>query len=549
MIFLSRRHAEFFLILICCSVLFLYLSCGNDTRSSAFIPELERIDSLIVKGATDEALSGLVRTRKHASSAGQWLSLVKRERALQAYEQSFGTLRTALTQLPANETLAAVMCDTLMHLGRFSEAEDYASPLLRSPYSAVAARLGVELLAHNGLDAVPDPAYLTTAYRVSANPEFVKYAAILHAKKGEYVQACDLLLRIESGRFRYLTSLLCHDAGFHEQVHSLYQSENPDYPYVPAELLLAADSCNKLGKIDEARQFWEQVILDHPGYSPVPYFNRAVSGLDIHENLGDVTRCLDEFPLYLPVLALYSHVVREYPVRDTDDPVTQKLSEAGFVSTFMEEDAKILRPTAEAARDFISRALSDPVGKNDPRIHIELIRLAPFLSHAPVERIEAQIWNLLEQFPQSSIAYDFALWYFFSSGSYDTAFSLNQARPDGPDPLYEAFQAAMQGKPETASSYFMRMANDADYAWLGLANAAIVHNRSGDRLQAIEELIIAASMAPDLQTESSIQYRIAVMLESMHSYDRAESVLGYALELDPDNHQARSLLKRIQAGK
>lgn len=549
MTFFGRRLTGFHLILSCCSVMWLCLSCGGDSRSSAFMPALERVDSIIRQGSGEEAFAALVRMRKHANSAGQWLSLVKRERSLGAYEQSVETLRSALSRLPANETLAAVMCDTLMHLERFSEAEEYSTPLLQSPYAAVAARLGVELLARKGLEAVPDPAYLTTAYRVSANPEFVKYAAVLHAARGEYVDACDILLRIKSDRYRHLTALLCHDAGFHEQVCSLYRSADTAGPYVPAELLLAADSCYKLGRIDEARFFWKQVILDHPDYSPVPYFNRAISGEDVNDKMDDITRCLDIFPVYFPVLALYSREIREYPGSETVDPVTERLAEAGFVSTLMEEEAKISRPSAESARDYLLRALGDPAVKNDPRAHIELIRLAPYLSQPDTERIEAQIWNLLERFPQSSVAYDYAIWYFFSAGSYDTAFSLNSVRPGGPDALYEAFQAAMQGTPEKASAFFMSMADDAVYAWMGLANAAVVHDRSGEHTKALDELIIAASMAPDRQIESSIQYRIAVMLNSMHSPDRAESVLGYALELNPDNHQARSLLKRIRAGE
>lgn len=549
MISRDRLHTEFWLILICFPVVFFCLSCGSGSRSSDFLTSLDRIDSYILKGSTDDALIALISMRKHASSAGQWLSLVKRERILLAYEQSVDTLRMALIHLPANETLAATMCDTLMHLERFAEAESYATPLLQSPFAAVAARLGVEILAREGLDAVPDPSYLTTAYRVSANPDFMKYAAILHATRGEYVQACDILLRVQSDRFRYLTALLCHDAGFHEQVCSMYQDTDNTELYVPAELMLVADSCYKLGEIDKARSFWEQVIEEHSGYSPVPYFNRAVSGVDFHDNMDDLARCLEEFPLYYPVLALYSHAIREYPDTDNDDPVTEHLAEAGFVSTLMEERSKRIKPSAEAAQSYLSRALSDPVGKNDPRIHIELIRLAPYVSDANPERIEARIWNLLERFPQSSTSYDFAIWYFFSSGSHDRAFSLNKVRPGGPAPLYEAYQAAMKGQPEIATSFFMEMANNDEYAWMGLANAAMVHERSGERMQAIDELIIAASMSPDRRTESSIQYKIAVMLESMNSFDRAESVLGYALELDPDNHRARSLLKRIRAGK
>ncbi len=543
----GRRQNRILLILICCSAVLCTVSCGRLTSADNFMSALERIDSRILDGSTDKALADLVRMRKNASSAGQWLSLVKRERSLHAYEQSIETLRAALQQLPANETIAAVMCDSLLYLDRFSDALEYASPLVRSPYSAVAARAGVEILVHYGLDAVPDPVYLTTAYRISSKSDFIKYAAVLHARRGEYVQACDVLLRTESSRYRYLTALLCFDAGFHEKVYSLYQSLHTEQRIMPAELALVADSCYKTGMVEEARSYWEQMIREHPEYSPVPYFNRAISGNDPDENLHDVISCLALFPTYLPALSLYSHAVRHAPEGVPDDPVTQNLAEHGLVSTLMEERKQKPGLDAELANDFVSRALSDPSGRNDPRLHIERIRLLPYRSPVYQERMDAQIWNLLEQFPDSDTAYDYALWYFFSSGSYDTAFSLNKARPGGAAPLYEAFEAALQGKTEAATKYFMEMANDSASAWLGLANAAVVHDRAGERMQSIDELVIAASMAPDSKIESSIQYRIAVILDSIRSYDRAESVLGYALELDPDNHRARSLLKRIQA--
>ena len=95
----------------------------------------------------------------------------------------------------------------------------------------------------------------------------------------------------------------------------------------------------------------------------------------------------------------------------------------------------------------------------------------------------------------------------------------------------------------------MEMANDDNLAWLGLADAALVHYRLGNKETALEDLILAASMAPNRIQESRIQYHIAVLLESMRLMDRAESVLGYALELNPENHLARAMLGKIRAGK
>jgi tetratricopeptide (TPR) repeat protein len=214
----------------------------------------------------------------------------------------------------------------------------------------------------------------------------------------------------------------------------------------------------------------------------------------------------------------------------------------------MDADADIERPDAGEALRKIARGMSDPSGIHDPRLHIERIRLNPYRSD-PAERTEAMVWKLLERFPDSTLSHDYALWYFLSSGSYDTAFSLNANHPEGPRPLYSALESALLGNAGQSIDYFMELANDDNLAWLGLADAALVHYRLGNKETALEDLILAASMAPNRIQESRIQYHIAVLLESMRLMDRAESVLGYALELNPENHLARAMLGKIRAGK
>ena len=138
----GRLRYGILFILFCLSVMVLTFSCSAADQHGAFLTRLDRIDVLVRAGDTRDALRELVRLRKKAVSAGQWLSLVKRELQLDAPAQSVDTLAEALIGLPANESLAAVMTDTLVGLGRYEEALDYADILLLSPYMAVAARAG-----------------------------------------------------------------------------------------------------------------------------------------------------------------------------------------------------------------------------------------------------------------------------------------------------------------------------------------------------------------------------------------------------------------------
>ncbi len=542
----GRLQSGIMFVLFCLLVMVHLLSCNATSRQDAFLSRLDRIDAQIHSGEDQDALKQLVRLRKKASSARQWLSLAKRERQLSAHEQAVDTLADALIGLPANETLAAVMTDTLIILGRYEEAVDYARSLLSSPYMSVAARAGMERLVAAGPEVPLDPAFFSAAYRVSDNSGYLAIAAVLHAQRGEYPEACTFILADQDSEYRYLAALLCYDAGYYEKVRSLYPGQTDTGMYTAEELLLLSDSQYRLGSVDEARTIWLHVLSEYPRFSPIPYFNCARTSSPPGSETHLLSDCLDIFPSFFPAVALYTNAVRTAPELLPEDPVTGALRTAGFSSTIMDAHSRVEHPDPEEASRKLSRALSDPSGANDPRLHIERIRLTPYLNER-TERTEAMVWNLLEQFPDSGIAYDYALWYFLSSGAYDTAFSLNTAHPEGPQSLYSAFESALLGEADRAVGYFMEMANDENLAWLGLANAALIHCRKGDKETALDELILASSMVPDRKTESRIQYRIAVILESMRLVDRAESVLGYALDLDPENHLARAMLKNIRA--
>ena len=544
----GRRHFGIHFVLICVSACLFFSSCAPQTHQDAFFSQLKKVDDAITSGKTERARKNLLSMRKQASSASQWLSLVKRERTLDLYDQAVLTLKQALVQLPASESLAAVLTDTLMALGRCDEAITYAKPLLSSPFNAVAARVGVQILSEQGLESQIDPRFCIAAYQATFNPQFIAYAAMLHARKGEYINACDLLLRTVSTEYNHFTALLCYDAALYDRVLSLYTEPHDYTQYAPSELLLLADSHLHIGDIDSARNIWSVVVDKNPRYSPIPGFNLARTESSDLYNANILTRCLEEFPSYFPAIALYSHRARNMPPILKDDPVTQKLRKEGFTSTTMKASLQKQLYNQEKALELISRARADPSISADPRYPIESIRLNSAMKEKK-ERDDSLVWNLLENHSESAIAYDFALWFFMRSGAYDISFSLNSVHPNGPVSFYTGLEAAMLGKSDTAINSFMEMAEDERLAWIGLANTALIHYRQGEKVAAIEELTTAAALAPDRQSESGIQYYIGVILESMRAFERAESVLGYALELDPDNHLARSLLGKIRVSK
>ena len=89
-------------------------------------------------------------------------------------------------------------------------------------------------------------------------------------------------------------------------------------------------------------------------------------------------------------------------------------------------------------------------------------------------------------------------------------------------------------------------ADDAYFVWPALANRAIVRERLKKYPEAIEDFSLAADIAESDATKSVLHYQAARILYLMRQTDRASSILGYAIQLDSENYQARQLLDELE---
>ena len=107
----------------------------------------------------------------------------------------------------------------------------------------------------------------------------------------------------------------------------------------------------------------------------------------------------------------------------------------------------------------------------------------------------------------------------------------------------------MNGNFEEALSEFAAAASNPENAYAAAANSAYIYYLQGKPDTAIETFSLAASMTADKKKQSRLHYEAALILSERKAVDRAISVLGYALELNPQNYQAEILLKRLKASK
>ena len=104
----------------------------------------------------------------------------------------------------------------------------------------------------------------------------------------------------------------------------------------------------------------------------------------------------------------------------------------------------------------------------------------------------------------------------------------------------------MSGDFENAVSSFAASAQIPAYAYASTVNSAYMYYMSGKTEEAVNAYSLSASMTQDKKRQSMLHYEIASIFYERKAYDRAISVLGYAMELNPKNYQAASLLKKLK---
>ncbi len=553
-----------FAVIAVSAAIFVATRSGPDS-AERWYRDLARADGLIASGDERAAARILYSLRKGAVGSAQWLSIAKRERAIGLSARSVDTLRKALVKSPASDTLAAVLADTLAESGSLDEAARIARPLRTGRFAALSASVELQAALKSGDISRIDPECLEVAYDVTGIPTYLRNAVALSAERGNLGAACEFARKLVSvdrdadPRDYHLASLAHYDAGLFADAIRLLDREGT-VPSAP-ELELRADAAWLTGSAELATRDWAESAARFPERSPVAWFNLSVAlddgtALGREESVRAIDSCLDRFPKYYPAVARFSRlaVMRDTARRQksgadlADDPVSAYLIERDFLSR--DARAALLPPdySVDRAASLLDAACTGEAFGIDARFLIERARLR-FALDPDRTRSNAEIWRLLERFPDDPFVGEYAVWHFASVGEGATAFSINQGLPDGGLAFYRGLEAAMSGNLNEALEAFQAGAADGADAWVSLANIAAVHERAGDVPRAIDELALAAGMAREKPDQSRLHLRLARLLIRSRLYERAESVLGYALELDSSNHRARALLLELEREK
>ena len=404
-----------------------------------------------------------------------------------------------------------------------------------------------------------DFSLLKAAYDKTENQVFLKNAAIVLAAKGRLREASHLRYNIPNDvapEHPFFWSCIVYDLGVFDSIFGdLYFSlvyadkdggEGKTAENARLHLMLAADAAFGQGDTERARAFWQAAADRTPEASPIVFYDLALTAPDEKERVDLLIECIDLYPDFYPVIARY--VREDIALRElnSQDELSAYLESKGFYSMKMEETYFTSPKMTYKPEDLLARAMKAP--NFDQRFILEEFRYNQIMdkTYASKARGKADMWKILEKYGKESIIREYAKWYFAKSGDFNACLSVSEIGKRYEDSFYAGINSALSGDFENAVSSFAASAQVPAYVYASTVNSAYMYYMSGKTEEAVNAYSLAASMTQDKKRQSMLHYEIASIFYERKAYDRAISVLGYALELNPKNYQAASLLKKIK---
>ncbi|MBN2811259.1 MAG: hypothetical protein JXP39_05145, partial [Spirochaetales bacterium] len=501
---------------------------------------LETFDGYMQKHDSRKAAKLLPKLRKNARSSTQWLSIAKRYFQLSDISGMESSVTEALSIIPGNETLTALLLHTLILQNKSAEASRTAALLLETRFAPLSAYAILSSNDWRSLDFKSIPAWKIAAEE-TGSPAAWKNAALASAVNGLKAEAVGLLeysglsgAAAEDSGYDELYSLLCYDSAFYERV-----GEGSS----PASLRLAGDASWLLKDVRKAENLWLKALRSAAESDPSLLFTISVVSEDESIAKTYLEQALDADPAYFPALSQYVRNSSDFESVSLLDPLEAKLYKQEITTREIRRKLAHAPATAEQAAARLERALS--VIDRDPRIEAESIRFE-FRNAPDVARYFSSLWTLLEKYPNEPEIQSWTGWCFASRGDMDSALSVLMSEPEFAHPFWKGVAASLRGDLDSAETNYSLCADDAYFVWPALANRALVRERLKKYPEAIEDFSLAADIAESDATKSVLHYQAARMLYLMRQTDRASSILGYAIQLDSENYQARQLLDELE---
>jgi tetratricopeptide (TPR) repeat protein len=201
--------------------------------------------------------------------------------------------------------------------------------------------------------------------------------------------------------------------------------------------------------------------------------------------------------------------------------------------------------------------LADEELRKNPLLDLELLRRR--LDTWPPDKAPAETWILLGRHPEDERLYQWAAYFFDHQRQYgETAMLLRNAANRqifGPwIDLHRALALLREGKTNGGEKILKDALNNGrlspDAAWLYNANLGRIFEGRRSFSAALEYYETAASLVsstrmPEKAAAALVQLRVSRCLQALGRDRESRRAVEYALELDPDNLNARQELHRL----
>jgi tetratricopeptide (TPR) repeat protein len=523
-------------------------------------------ESLTVRRHEFERLEGeLDRLEKKTGGVESWLSVLKRRRQLAGFAGELGGMvgsrettryaesyrqssRRAAKAFPYSEPIAAVAAAALVHdsaITREGEAElRNTLPLLASIRFAP-MRLGLHVLLGDFKSPERAAASLPVHFGQSLNapsgegvviPDFLNPQFPLGPREAGLIAIDLLILKILAGDvpgagIDIQTALFAFPSPDLTRLAAeyFYDFGNPVrsaelFSMLPDEAALGrqADALWLAGYDDSARAIWAMLSAHNTNLQSRALYNLALTSQTEEEAVALLER------LILQPFRIVENFSRQY----------------GLIrfSRFLEASPALAVLNAERG----------PPSAIDPIIDLEILKRRTEIGE--VARVIAETWLLLDLYPEEEEIYQWGLWYFDLQRNYAESAMLlkNAVRHQFTGwwiDLYGALQNIRNGDPDTAERILAGIPIDS--YWAVAANIGRILEARHAPARALEGYERATALVMEQadawqNIASRIQVRIARCLRSMGRFEESRRALEYALDLNPDNLNARLELSRLE---
>jgi len=493
----------------------------------------------------------LDRLEKKAEGVENWLSILKRRRQIaaldsrynQAYRESSGR---ALLAFPHSEQISIIAAAALIHDSAITkEGEEELRkilPLITGSHFTP-ARLSFHILLNDFKNPGRAASNLGSEFMESELPSLSAAAAgkivpnliILKILAGDTSGAEAMINTVfaqggrqTSNEFIRLAAEFFYDFGDMLRSAELF-SMLPDED----ALIRQADALWLAGYAQNARNLW--VIA---ASRPSALYNLAVTSQTQEEARSQYELLLDR--------------------TDTDELYHQygvirysRLMDAPKALVFLDAG----RPMEKEAESF-NTALprSDTALSADALYDLEKTRRR--IENAEAARIIADTWLLLNYYPNIEELYQWGAWRFVFQRNYsENALLLKAASRHNFNGnwkgIYEALQLIYEGDTDAAEKILSEIPSNGEN-WIAAANLARIYEARQSPARALTHyekaftIITSNTLAPGWKEAASrIQVRIAYCHRLLGRVNESRRALEYALELNPDNLNARLELGRL----